>query len=216
MVVEVVPWLARRGLISQVSRRRRRRRPPLRAASRPLLWLAAAGSVAFWVWQMQRRSRQPQLENGTRAATPASERGAHVQQPPPGGPPEPLPSGAAPRQKTNLAVVAPLWRLPAYLPDPARPWVYRAQQALHLGGPAELRRLAAEMRRAELDSESGLLDNYALLLERSSASRARVVAEVVRMLEAAADHRDAGPHTPQRPHVPMPAVPVESRRRATG
>jgi hypothetical protein len=94
--------------------------------------------------------------------------------------------------------------------------VYRAEQALERSGPAGLRRVAAEMSRAGLEVEAGLLDNYALLLERSSASHARVQHEVKRMLQAAAEERQAAPKVAPRPVMPMPAAVVDRRRRAAG
>jgi hypothetical protein len=67
----------------------------------------------------------------------------------------------------------------------SEPWDVRAARAVTLGRSEELVRIAGEMDRDGWDSEAGLLRNYALLLERSSASRERVLAEVSRMLEAA-------------------------------
>jgi hypothetical protein len=61
----------------------------------------------------------------------------------------------------------------------------QAARAIALGKTSELRQIADEMARDGWDSEAGLLRNYALLLERSTASRERVLAEVSRMLEAA-------------------------------
>jgi hypothetical protein len=106
--------------------------------------------------------------------------------------------------------------------------------AVHRGQSGELRRIAVEMDRAGLDTEAGLLNNYALLLERSHASRPRVLTEVTRMLQAAAAHRrttpgtrldgprDAPAATPKpgaatpapRPLIPMPVSSIEARRRA--
>jgi hypothetical protein len=67
----------------------------------------------------------------------------------------------------------------------SEPWNVRVAQAITLGSTGELRCIADEMARDGWDSEAGLLRNYALLMERSSASRERVLAEVGRMLEAA-------------------------------
>jgi hypothetical protein len=65
------------------------------------------------------------------------------------------------------------------------PWEAQAARAITWGRTSELRQIADEMARDGWDSEAGLLRNYALLLERSTASRERVLAEVSRMLEAA-------------------------------
>jgi hypothetical protein len=99
------------------------------------------------------------------------------------------------------------------------------------------------MDRAGLDVEAGLLNNYALLLERSRTSRPRVLAEVTRMLQAATAHRRTAPvaalegpigaaavaatptpppatihrarkNAPTRPLIPMPTLPIDARRRA--
>jgi hypothetical protein len=78
----------------------------------------------------------------------------------------------------------------------ASPWVNQAALAIHLGRPGELRRLAGEMERVGQDVEAGLLCNYALLLERSQVSRKLILAEVTRMLEAAALAR--APVSPSR------------------
>jgi hypothetical protein len=104
------------------------------------------------------------------------------------------------------------------------PWAQRATLAIRLGRPAELRRIAEDMDRAGLDIEAGLLTNYALLLETSRASRPRVLAEVTRLLQAAAGHRRnaVSPRTSaagarpesRRPRIPMPTLPAERRRRA--
>jgi len=69
------------------------------------------------------------------------------------------------------------------------PDMHRAALAITLGKPADLRGLAHDLQRAGQDAEAGLLENYALLLERSSVSRERVLAEVTRMLRAAAAER---------------------------
>jgi hypothetical protein len=123
------------------------------------------------------------------------------------------------------------------------PWVHRAALAVQRGRADELRCIAREMEGAGLDVEAGLLNNYALLLERSRASRPRVLTEVTRMLQAATAHRrstpSAAPEAPiaapaaaatlarpmatidavskagsSRPLIPMPMLPIEARRRA--
>jgi hypothetical protein len=79
------------------------------------------------------------------------------------------------------------------LPLPA---VHRAALAITLGKPNDLRRLARDLQRAGQDIEAGLLDNYALLLERSeNPNRDRLLAEVTRMLRAAAAERRSARRT---------------------
>jgi hypothetical protein len=68
-------------------------------------------------------------------------------------------------------------------------WAHRAAMAVELGHPSELRRIAQQMALAGSESEAGLLNNYALLLERSRSSQARVLAEVTRMLQSASAER---------------------------
>lgn len=126
-----------------------------------------------------------------------------------------MPAGAGPEAEAVTARLARPERAAAFLPERS-PWVYRARQALRLGGPAELRRLAREMARAGWEAEAGLLDNYSLLLERSNTSRRRVLAEVARMLEAASVEREAAPGAARRPLVPMPVVAIEGQRRVAG
>ena len=63
----------------------------------------------------------------------------------------------------------------------------RAVLPVRLG---RLRELARELAQCGREAEAGLLDNYALLLERPSVNRTRVLAEVTRMLQAAEDERN--------------------------
>jgi hypothetical protein len=141
------------------------------------------------------------------------------------------------------AETLPVWTLPECETNVGWPWVQRATLAIQQGRADELRRIALEMDRAGLDAEAGLLNNYALLLERSRASRRRVLTEVTRMLQAATAHRRTTPvaafeepshvaavaTTPApppatihraskdastRPLIPMPTLPIEARRRA--
>ncbi len=125
-----------------------------------------------------------------------------------------------------------VWAVPRYSTALPLPWVHRAEVAIRLGRADELRGVAAEMLRAGQDIEAGLLDNYALLLERSRSSRERVLAEVTRLLRAATVHRRGAPPEPRRapssPPVsvlegrasfippPPPAAPVEPRRASSG
>lgn len=86
------------------------------------------------------------------------------------------------------------------LPLPA---VHRATLAITLGKPAALRQLARDLQRIGQDVEAGLLENYALLLERTNPDRNRVLAEVTRMLRAAvAERRSARRATPAIPWPP--------------
>jgi hypothetical protein len=111
-----------------------------------------------------------------------------------------LPDAASPSRRRAPAAdsEAPALRSPAVrfvsraspcsieLPLPA---VQRAALAITLGKPNDLRRLARDLQRAGQDIEAGLLENYALLLERTHADRERLLAEVTRMLRAAAAER---------------------------
>ena len=85
------------------------------------------------------------------------------------------------------------------LPLPA---VHRAALAITLGKPAALRRLARDLQRIGQDIEAGLLENYALLLERGNPDRNRLLAEVTRMLRAAAAERRSTRRT--TPVIPWP------------
>jgi hypothetical protein len=111
-------------------------------------------------------------------------------------------SDASAAVKPAIARVAPTITMPTWAdlsgsPDVASRWMERADQAIALGRPWALRHIAGEMERAGREAEAGLLNNYALLLERSRGSRARVRAEVSRMLQAALGRRRSFP-MPQR------------------
>ncbi|HWO12459.1 MAG TPA: hypothetical protein VNN80_23340 [Polyangiaceae bacterium] len=80
--------------------------------------------------------------------------------------------------------LASSWGVP-HPAAPGLPWVERASVAIHLRQPGELRRIARELEAADYPVAAGLIDNYALLLERSRASLSRVLAEVRRLLVAA-------------------------------
>lgn len=91
------------------------------------------------------------------------------------------------------------------------PGVHRAAVAITLGRPAELRRLARDLQRAGQDTEAGLVENYALLLERVPVSRERVLTEVTRMLRAAAAERRSARRTAPAIAWPPTAVPRSSK-----
>lgn len=207
MLTRVVPWLGQRGRVSGAARRARRSKRAPAAGPQQLLWLAAAGSVAFLLWQIQRRTGPA---SGA-APAPAAERSAPEQQRDAALPVRTGATREARRAPSGGGLAAASER-----PELAASWVHRARLALRRGGADGLRRLGADMAHAGLEVEAGLLGNYALLLERSSSSRPRVLAEVARMLEAASVHRGAAPAAARKPLVPMPVVPVDGRRRATG
>lgn len=206
MVTRKLVWLAPRERDLGWPGRGGRSGRGLGSAPRALLWLAGAGAVAFWVWQFQRRANAA----NTVLDFPLSEQGGA------GHTGSSAASAAAAdvlRRAPSPAATLPFRRAPTSLPARSSPWLYRARLALRQGAPA-LRQLAAEMAHAGLEAEGSLLGNYASLLERTNTSRARVQAEVMRMLEAASVERGAGPGEWQRRIVPMPVVPPEARRRA--
>lgn len=154
-----------------------------RRARRSLLLVATAGSVAFWLWQRQRQRR-----------------------------PSSIPSGAVlrePERELARCRAAARAAVPAGAPSAAAPWPRRVTSAVHEARAAELRRVAAKLLAADRELEAGLLSNYALLLERSPASHARVVTEAERMLRAAAAFRGE-PEAPAlrvAPEPPAAALP---------
>jgi hypothetical protein len=93
-------------------------------------------------------------------------------------------------------------RIAPYSVELPLPAVHRAALAIRLGKPAALRRLARDLQRIGQDIEAGLLENYALLLERSNPDRDRLLAEVTRMLRAAAAERRSARRT--APAIPWP------------
>jgi hypothetical protein len=91
------------------------------------------------------------------------------------------------------------------------PWVERASVAIHLRQSGELRRIARELDALDYPAAGALLDNYALLLERSHVSRNRVLAEVTRVLATGLTartpgvfRRTASAGTPSPPPVAWP------------
>jgi hypothetical protein len=157
-------------------------RTTLRSASSDKVWrtavpLVALGAVAFLLWRLRCQRTSTPLPAKKVGATTSSVAAALP----------PLPLQAA---NTELRRLGRSERASAAsLPRPAsveRSYVTQAALAIHLGMPAELRRIASEMQRAGRDSEAGLLCNYALLLERSKLSNNRIMAEVTRMLQAGA------------------------------
>jgi hypothetical protein len=93
-------------------------------------------------------------------------------------------------------------RIAPYSVELPLPAVHRAALAINLGKPAALRRLARDLQRIGQDIEAGLLENYAVLLERSNPDRRRLLAEVTRMLRAAAAERRSARRT--SPAIPWP------------
>jgi hypothetical protein len=219
------------------------RRRPFRLDARHLLLAIAVGSVAV-LWSRARRRR-----GAAPRQSPPPERRSTLRPPP-----QPVDTfrwqpvaGVIPDAALGVrppgAEMLPVWTVPEYAANVGLPWVQQAALAVHRGRADELRRIAVEMDRAGLDAEAGLLNNYALLLERSRASRPRVLTEVTRMLQAATAHRRtipaaaldepigaptmaATPAPPPatinrasqdastRPLIPMPTLPIEARRRA--
>jgi len=207
MVTRKLVWLAPRERDSGWPGRAGRSGRGLGSAPRALLWLAGAGAVAFWVWQFQRRTN---VANAIIPDFPLSEQSSagHT-----GSSASSAPAAHALHRAPSPAATLPFRRAPTFLPARSSHWVYRARHALRQGAPA-LRQLAAEMAHAGLEAEGSLLGNYASLLERTNTRRARVQAEVIRLLEEASVERGAAPGEWQRRIVPMPVVPPEARRRA--
>jgi hypothetical protein len=201
---------------------------------RAALPVIAVGSVAFLLWRVRRSTA---LSGAPLVATVRAEPATRAQNTPWAGfqgasaaciaesSPEREPPEAAARNLARPRAVAVLPTLPPFSKSfaVASPWVNQAALAIHLGRPGELRRLAGEMERAGQDVEAGLLRNYAVLLERSTMSRKLVLAEVTRMLEAAAAARklDAGessslsrtpPADVDPPIFPIPVLSVGNGR----
>lgn len=192
MALAIASLITRRWAGPRLSLRRRRGSG---IAPRHVLLSVAAGSVALWLL----RSRHP------RAAASAL--------PPPGTVFRPFISEAevddedaldrpirgqhqAHARREPPILASQVWAVPRYSTTLPLPWVHRAEVAIRLGRAGDLRAIAAEMQRAGQDIEAGLLDNYALLLDRSRSSRERVLAEVTRMLRAATDHRRSATTAP--------------------
>jgi hypothetical protein len=194
MAVPIVSLITRRSAGHRSSFRLQR---GFRVAPGHALLVIAAGSVALWLL----RSRQ------RRAASSAL--------PPPGTVFRPViqadaddedsifrAARRAPERREAPAepiVATTVWAIPAYSTALPLPWIHRAEIAVRLGRADELRGIALEMQRAGQDIEAGLLENYALLLERSRSSRERILAEVTRMLRAATTHRQSA--APERAAV---------------
>jgi len=223
MAVPIVSLITRRSAGHRPSFRRQR---GFRVAPQHALLVIAAGSVALWLL----RSRQ------RRAASSAL--------PPPGTVFRPVihradaddedaicfaARSADERQGGPAIVATTVWSIPAYSTSLPLPWVHRAEIAVRLGRADELRGVAVEMQRAGQDIEAGLLENYALLLERSRSGRERILAEVTRMLRAATEHRRSAPPEPtaadhaeridstgappaRAPFIPPPPVPRAAAR----
>lgn len=200
------------------------------------MWLAvAAGSVAVLLIAAQRRRRANRLDARARASrTAVPFHGAAGVEPP-------RPAAASSREASRPGQASETARARAaaargsspgprpFVTDasqaalePPLPSVQRAALAARLGQPAELRRLALELASTGQEAEAGLLDNYALLLERSRVNRARVTAEVTRMLRAAAADRKSTrrPSRSARAEVsppPSPPTPLpEGARERSG
>jgi hypothetical protein len=200
------------------------RRGRVQLDARHLLLVLSAGSVAlWWFWARRPRSSPAPAFDLRSPMTPSRlDRRSTLDRPTDRAPPSAQPrkpSISSPPLDGGGSSSA--WSVPARSTEMAAPWVQRAALAIHLVRPAALRRIAEEMERADLAIEAGLLKNYALLLERSSSSRDRVLAEVTRMLQAATAHRRILPHAssrrgaasvheppPSRAVSPQAAVPV--------
>ncbi len=177
-------------------------RTTLRHASSGELWrtalpLIALGSVAFLLWRLRRQrtstSSAAKVGATSTVSAPLPLRAANTELRRLGRPARA--SGEAPPRPANVE--------PSY--------VNQAALAVHLGMPAELRRIASEMQRAGRDSEAGLLCNYAVLLERSKLSNNRIMAEVTRMLQAGAVACRGSRPAPATTSLREPSAPPDSR-----
>jgi hypothetical protein len=193
MVVSFGPFGERRRCAARPSAGKSGVRRASRFEAGPVLLVAVLGSVAFLLWQAQRRQRRAALAPGSLIRPPPAAGGSMLE------PLAPLKSAPAPELGSSMfretgadpddVELADVWDIPSY-GGVTLTRAHRAAMAVHHGRPSELRRIALEMHSEGQDSEAGLLNNYALLLERSSHSRARVLAEVTRMLhEASAERR---------------------------
>lgn len=168
MTASVASLLAPSSKIFRSLRANGRRRARGGGSTSRQLWLATvAGSVALLLLAARRQRAR---------AVPAVQAGTDT---------EADPSPAEPTADSDIAT----YQVDPYPVEVPSPTVHRATLAITLGKPAELRLVARDLQRAGQDAESGLLENYALLLERSSTCRSRVLAEVTRMLRSSAAER---------------------------
>jgi hypothetical protein len=182
------------------------------------LWLAVAvGSVALLLLAARHRRRSGAAgPRPTRVPMPRGPDGPGAKPLPAHAPDdEARPASVEPHRSslanaagdaTREAPAAPadrfVCRIAPYSIELPLPAVHRAALAISLGKPAALRRLARDLQRIGQDIEAGLLENYAVLLERSNPDRNRLLAEVTRMLRAAAAERRSARRT--SPAIPWP------------
>lgn len=182
------------------------------------LWLAVAvGSVALLLIAAHRSRRASAAgPRPTRVPMPRGPDRPSAKPSPPRAPDAEAPSANVEPHRASLANAAGdakrdaprapadhfVCRIEPYSIELPLPAVHRAALAIRLGKPAALRRLARDLQRIGQDIEAGLLENYALLLERSNPDRDRLLAEVTRMLRAAAAERRSVRRT--SPAIPWP------------
>lgn len=152
-----------------------------------LWWAGAVCGVAFAMWHRRRHRRalHPSL-------------------------PRPLASSRPPASPARPAWLPPAsveddppWALPSH-GAPRAPWLRRASVAIHLGQASELARIARELDAAGYPAAAGVLDNYALLLERSTA-KSRILVEVTRLLSIALAEAPTTNPRARAPRRPFPA-----------
>jgi hypothetical protein len=153
-----------------------------------LLLVCAVCGVAFALWQQRRRHRALQPRLPVLPARPLASAAAQ--------PVVADPGAARPAWPPPASADAETWALPPPSPLHAT-WLRRAGVAVHLGQQSELASIGGELEVAGYPAAAGVLGNYALLLERSSASRSRILVEVTRLLSAAL----AEPPTSTRPRA---------------
>jgi hypothetical protein len=179
----------------RVSRERSRRR-------RRALTVLAVSSVALLLWQARKVRRAARVGSAADLARSRPARANLVGVEKPTRIPAPAPLRRPPSEP-RVEVAHELEM--SYPPGVGVPWLNQAALAIQLQNPGELRRIGRAMRAAGHDIEAGLLGNYALLLERSAGAKARILTEVTRLLEEAAELMLGSSRGSPRHGIPPPA-----------
>ena len=191
-------------LSSPLARRATSASGPKQRRALPLLLLAGLGCVAFVLWREQRRRQASHSIDSAALRAPATraagapQAGSPQVTPVAGSSDARRPVGVTPLSVVDTAAASARAAIHHGAPQ-------RAARAVHRGQPGQLRELARELAQHGREAEAGLLQNYALLLERPGVNRARVLAEVTRMLQAAEDERNARAPARVWRRIPLPA-----------
>jgi hypothetical protein len=192
-------------------------RPGRPSRSSRRLWLAVAvGSVALLLRAARRRRARASEPRPTPVPAPRGPDRPTAKSLPPHVPADEARAASVEPHRSSLANAAGdskrnapaaradhfVCRIAPYSIELPLPAVHRAALAINLGKPAALRGLARDLQRIGQDIEAGLLENYAVLLERCNPDRNRLLAEVTRMLRAAAAERTRARRT--SPAIPWP------------